>query len=474
MTPEQESQVLAMLSAFQNGKRLIDLPDAVGSNPFNLLVEVLENGESKKAALADMLPYLESECMYGVEWDKTSTSPACTRIGNMNLHRSLPLHNRMRGCLLDDDGKVVKYLDPLDWTHEVRDGSMGQVMTELPMTYFKFETDGNIRRVKFSEYPLPGYKRVRKLYGSSYEPTIDRTNNKLASVVNTTPQYRGGNNQADWDSLYKTELGRPATMKSLTQFRELARARKPNSYEWNANAYLFQKMLYYYFVVEYATRDTQAAYNAELDSNGFHQGGLGAGVTNATNWGDFDGYYPFVPCGITDKLGNRTGQVEFIDIDPDHNITEDVFVPRYRGIENPFGHIWKWTDGILVEIHPDSETGNAVSKVYVCEDPSKFSSTSVANYKYVGLEARENGYVKDIIFGDDGEIIPSEVGGGSTSYFCDYHYTNIPSSTTLRGVLFGGDASNGARAGLVCAYSSSAPSHADTVIGSRLCFIPAE
>ena len=81
--------------------------------------------------------------------------------------------------------------------------------------------------------------------------------------------------------------------------------------------------------------------------------------------------------------------------------------------------------------------------------------------------------MKSVIFGEGGEIIPDVVGGGSTTYFCDYHYTNIPSSgEVLRGVLFGGDAISGANAGLACANSGSAPSSALAGIGSRLCFIP--
>ena len=82
------------------------------------------------------------------------------------------------------------------------------------------------------------------------------------------------------------------------------------------------------------------------------------------------------------------------------------------------------------------------------------------------------GYVKEIIFGESGEIIPALVGGGSTTYFCDYHYTNIPASVALRGVLFGGSAGNGASAGLACALSLSAPSYTSANVGSRLCFIP--
>ena len=54
--------------------------------------------------------------------------------------------------------------------------------------------------------------------------------------------------------------------------------------------------------------------------------------------------------------------------------------------------------------------------------------------------------------GEYGENMPVEVGGGSTTYFADYFYTNIPTSgTAMRGVLFGGSAYNGAAAGLAYA-----------------------
>lgn len=472
LTQAQEAILEQIIEAFQNGKRLTDLPDAIGSNPFDFLVEVSENGESKKAVLASMLPYVEQQCAYGIEFSTSVSSPTCTRIGSTDLHKSLPVQSRMKGVLLDDNGEIVEYLQPRDWTSQVRDGSKGQVMVEIPAHYRKFVTDGAKRQVWLSEVPLPGYHLVPKMYVSAYEATIDRTNNKLASVVNLTAQYRGGNNQSDWDGTYKTELGRPATMKSLTEFRSLARARKANSTEWNCMTYDIQKTLYWLFVVEYATLNTQAAYNGELTAEGFRQGGLGAGVTNATDWATFDGSYPFVPCGHTDSLGNGTGQVEFIDEDTADNITEDVFVPRYRGVENPFGHIWQWTDGILVQVHPSS--GENVNKVFVCSDPSKFSSTSVENYQHVGNEARTSDYVKELIFGEGGEIMPLTVGGGSSTYHCDYHYTDVSvSAITLRGVLFGGGAVSESAAGFASAYSTSAPSSTHAHFGSRLCFIPA-
>ena len=121
----------------------------------------------------------------------------------------------------------------------------------------------------------------------------------------------------------------------------------------------------------------------------------------------------------------------------------------------------------------EANGGDNLSKVFVCEDPSKLNDTNYNGYKHVGNEARTEGFVKEIIFGEEGEIMPSLVGGGSTQFFCDYHYTNIPTTETLRGVLFGGDANSGANDGLACANSSYTPSGSNARIGSRLCFIPA-
>ena len=478
-TPAQEAVLDQIIEAFQNGKRLSDLPDVKGTNPYKLIVEVLdEDGESKKAALATLLPYLEEECSYGVERSLSVSSPACTRVGSPIFHKSLPIHSRMKGCLLDDDGNVTEYLSPKDWTGQTRDGSRGQVMVEVPAHYRKFKEDGDIFGVRVSELPLPGYHYVPKMYISAYEATVQRTGNKLSSVVNKTPDFRGGNNNADWDGSYRSLLGLPATAISRTNFRNYARNRKAGSTEWNCMTYDAQKALYWLFVIEYANLNTQAPFNAELTAEGYRQGGLGAGVTNITSakWSAFNNYYPFIPCGYTDTLGNGTGVVPFTmptEYDPEAETAHIEYVPRYRGIENPFGHLWQWTDGINVRISPTEENGgDGLSKVFVCSDPSLFKDNGYDGYSHVGNEARNEGYVKEIIGGEYGEIMPAVVGGGSTTYYCDYHYTNIPTVETLRGVLFGGNAADGAYAGFAYAGSYNAPSGTYAYVGSRLCFLP--
>lgn len=476
LTLEQEATLKQIIEAYQNGKRLSDLPDVSGENLYNLYCEVLEDGESKKASIGTLLPYLEEQCSYGVQFDTTISSFPLTRIGNASLHRMLPIQSCMNGCLLDDEGNVVEYLDQRDWTGHVRDGSRGQVMVEIPMHYRRFVTDGTKRVVRLSEYPLPGYHQVPKMYVSAYEASIERSTGKLCSVVNDGADYRGGRNNASYDGTYRSLLGRPVTSINRTAFRAAARKRNTANSSWNCYLYQVHKALFWLFAVEYATFNSQAAFNAELTSEGYRQGGLGAGVSDwsSSDWSTFNGYYPFVPCGHTDTLGNATGVVAYTAYNADGSELKTSNVPRYRGVENPFGHIWKWTDGINVRISPtEANGGDNLSKVFVCEDPSKLNDTNYNGYKHVGNEARSDGFVKEIIFGEEGEIMPSLVGGGSTQFFCDYHYTNILTTETLRGVLFGGSAHNGAFGGLAYAASTNAPSNSLTSFGSRLCFIPA-
>lgn len=476
--------------------------------------------------------YEEEIPWYGIEFDTTDPSPDVKRIGNMKMHRTLPVQSQMRGCLLNDDGTVAKYLDAADWTSETRDGSAGQVMVEMPKdAYWRFETWGTKRRVKFATTALPGFTRTPQGYDSAYEASVQRSASKLCSVVNTDADYRGGNNSSDRDGTYRSQLGLPATAISRTNFRTYARNRNADSSEWNCMTYDFQKLVYWLFAVEYATLNTQKTFNADRDADGLAQGGLGAGVTtvNYNRWHNFNGVYPFIPCGHTDSLGNGTGQIQFTmpfeyDASPSSSTGlgnnyvgeylsdtaytsgqfvsqgEDLYecisdteagtpltdtihfskvtrtavqVPRYRGLENPFGHIWQWTDGINVRISPDSDNGgDGLSKVFVTDNPEYFNDSNYDNMSYIGNEARSDGYIKEIIFGEGGEIMPSVVGGSSTTYFCDYHYTNIPATETLRGVLFGGNANSGANAGFGSAYSYYAPSKTSAHIGSRLCFIP--
>ena len=425
-------------------------------------------------------PTFPYDYFYGIQWDSTVADSACTRLGRPELHVSLPIQSRMRRCLLNDEGQVVTYLHANDSTKTDTGGAAdltgasGQVMVEIPAHYRKFEVEGTIFRCLLSEYALPGFHFVPLSYRSAYEASLDRTNNKLASVVNTTAQYRGGGNNSDWDGTYRSLLGRPATAISLTNFRTYARNRGEaglNGAGWNCDVYEIQKACYWLYAVEYANLNCQLAYNAEPTSEGYKQGGLGDGVTSISDWNGYNGYYPFVPCGVTNSLGNKTGVVIYNALNEDGSTRYAAPVPSYRGLENPFGHIWSWTDGCKCNIQTAEQGG--VSEFFVCTDPAKFHSSSYDGYEKRGELPRSEGYVKAMLVGEYGENMPQAVGASSSTYFADYFYTALSSNNGQSGVLFGGVAHSGASAGLSYASTSYAASLTSAYFGSRLCFIPA-
>lgn len=422
-------------------------------------------------------PQFPYDYFYGIEWDVTVSNPVVTRIGKNELHQSLPIQSKMRRCILKDDGTVNYYLHANDSTkrdtgsNAVLDGTDGMVMVELPEMYVRFETEGNKRRCMISDYPLPGFMLWKKDYVSAYEATVERATSKLASVMNQTPEFRGGSNNAAWDAETRSFLGKPASSISLTNFRTYARNR--GSVNWNCNTYGIQRKLWWLFAVEYANFNSQEPFNAALSGEGYRQGGLGNGVTdlNATKWSTFNNQSPFVPCGYTNSLGNNTGVIAFQMPAEYDAVTFTTNVPSYRGVENPFGHIWKWTDGCKALIQSVND-GNT-SEFYAAENSADYSSDGIAGYKLRGLLPRGNGYIKEMLFGELGDIMPLSIGGGTTTYFCDYFYTSVPvTGISERGVLFGGSAYHGASAGFVCSYTNNTASYASAYIGSRLCFIP--
>ena len=313
------------------------------------------------------------------------------------------------------------------------------------------------------------------MYVSAYEASLQRSTNKLSSVVNMSVDYRGGNNTEGYDGTYRTLLGRPVTRLGLQTLREYARNRKPNTSEWNCYVYDIHKTILWLFAVEYATLNTQKEFNESKDNDGFSQGGLGNGVTTVSleNWRNYNGNNPFIPCGHSDVFGNNTGIIQHNAFWHDGYLMVKSNVPRYRGIENPFGHIWKWVDGVKIKVSQSGlNDGDELSKAFVCLNPAFFSDDSYDGYEFVGNESRSNGYIKKIIFGNNGEMIPLEIGAGSTSYFCDCNYVDIGNPKVDRSVLIGGASDVGACSGLFS--KSSNYTHTDTSenFGTRLCFIP--
>lgn len=416
------------------------------------------------------IPDLEERYAYGVEWDTASSSPDGVRVGNMQLHRELPVQSKMRRCLLDRDGGVKEYLDnELSWGGSYLDYA---VMTEMPEHWYKLYFNGTKFRMMLSEIPLPGYKHVDKFYISTYEARMYRTDNLLCSAAGASKlsdpnsiHFRGGDNTAEWDDTYRSLLGRPVTNLTRDQFRQAARKRGSG---WEMYTYNAHKILFWLFAVEYATLDSQKPFNAQKDANGFAQGGLGPGPTQMTDWTNFNNVNPLIPCGYTNEFGNGSGEKAYVVKNASGGTHATLMANRYRGIENPFGHIWKYTDGANIQV----TTGDAgLSVLWTTDDPSNFSDTSYTGYDKKGNICRTNGYAKKMLLGEDGDIVATEVGGSSSTYWCDYYYA-YTSDNRMQVVLVGGNAEYGSIAGLACVNANLAPSAAARYFGSRLCFFP--
>lgn len=421
-------------------------------------------------------PQYPYDMWYGIEWDVTVSNPKPTRIGKMELHASLPVQSLMRRCVLRDDGTIAYYLHANDSTkmdnsaESKLDGTDGQVMVEIPSCYVKFEADGDKRRFFMSTHELPGFHKWERCFVSAYEATIQRSTSKLSSVVNATADYRGGNNDASKDGKFNSQLGRPATNFNSKQARTFARNR--GSSNWNCHTYHAQNVLFWFFAVEYCNFNSQDTFNASVDDNGYRQGGLGKGITDLSNRGKF-GYYPPVPCGVTNSIGNKSGFVEYVCVKSDDGslAPQTLQVNSYRGVENPFGHCWKITDGAKCLIQSDADGGR--SEFYVCDDKEKWNSNNTTDYEFRGLLPRLEGYAKEVILGEFGEIMPLNTGASSATCFCDYFYTKIPSNdVSERVILFGGYANAGVNAGLTSVSTNWTADIAIEGGGSRLCFIP--
>ena len=403
---------------------------------------------------------------YGIEWDITVADSACTRIGNMSMHHTLPIQSAFKGCVAKGN-KIQYYLDPNDWSKKadgspsVLDGTDGDVRVDTGnVWYYKGFENGNKRQFRMSLTKVDDtWTEVPRLLISAWGVTLDRTNvnaPKACIVMNTSANYRGGNNDNSLDSYLDTlpcrsNLGKPATNVSRINMRTYM-ANADNNQE--ILCYDFYKAIVWCYYVEYANFNCQLPFNAELTSEGYHQGGLGNGLTTFSqqNARDrFNNFNPITPCGYLNDIGNFSGVKELsiptIVINDSYTINAITLTPcKYRGFENLFGDYYKNLEGIILQ---KSDT-NSTNLIYVTSDNIKFDD-DILNKEIRGNEAKNNGYIKTFVFGNKAEIVAATIEATPIIYKTDYHYTD--NSTNKKTLLVGGNANDGDFAGF--GYSNS-------------------
>lgn len=519
------------------------------------------SGEAKWEDLANMFTGLEEVLGYGVQFDTIVSDPHLTRIGNMSLHKSLPIQSQLKGCIAQGD-KVIYWLNESDWRFRkkaitksveltvagdvytmvadvfntlqydkqwvkvdgvacqissidtstntatllvngqlkalslesatksielgaVLNGYDGTVRVYCPAFYIKSTVAGNVAKVWLSTVKIDDtYTYQPEILVDAYRSTVlntvpenmgylsNLTVNSAVSVVNTNAYCRGGGNRSGSDQYlatdpFRTDLGKPRTNISRATMR---------TYSRNANSQMlsydqYKNIFYWLYVVEYANFNSQEAYNATLTDEGYRQGGMGASITTMDKWDEYNGYCPLTPCGYGNTLGNGTGLVsltipEFTyGADNTVRAAQTMQMARWRGFDNPFGDIWTNLDGIIIDADADNHPNN-MNYVYTCQDASKYADTLNDSYVKVGEEIHQNGYTKSFDLGDAAHIIPHVMGGDTTKYICDYHWTGSKDKT-LRTLIVGSNANNGAYAGLGGFHSAGGVSDAGTGVGFR-------
>ena len=427
------------------------------------------DGLNVNAGVISIAPdYLVDMLSYGVEWDITVADPTCTRIGNPLFHKSLPIQSEYKGCVVKN-GKLQYYLNPNDWTKTSNgsnsnlDGTDGDVMIHTPKFYGKSGSNGNKRWVRISTVKVDAsWVEIPEMFISAYRNTIytDGDTTKIASVVSTDAKYRGGGRRSAYDEYlstdqFKTDLGKPVSNISRATMRTYAAATGQEllCYEF------YKWILYWNYVIEYANFNSQKEFNSELTSDGYHQGGLGPGLTTWDwgLWGTYNGYYAITPCGYTNEFGNFSG-VKAIQI---QSPEKTLYANRWRGFENPFGDIWTNLEGIVIK----RDAAKANSNVYTTTDVSKYGE-DYSLFDIAGVEISQDGFIGTFDLGSKAEIIPSSISGSESTYKCDYHWCNVDSveNRTLR---VGGGADHGGSAGLGSFNSGNGVGIASANVGFR-------
>ena len=413
----------------------------------------------------------ENELWYGVKFDlANSSSPDGVRTGNMEMHRTLPIQSKMRGCTISNTDNTKKYLKANDWT-KWEDGTTSsqdssgvgvEAFVEIPEHYrLLIATPDNTVEIRMSEYNLPGYTKVEKKYIGAYEGSVNLDSSSHNNLLRT--QVRNA---------------APIVSKTITEFQTMARNNNRTN-NWNIYTYDAHRDLTWLFVVEYATLNSQKAFNANLTAEGYHQGGLGEGVTTTSVTVNGTTTYSFVPCGTTNSLGNGTGIIEYTHTNTNAEGTSTgtkMFnVPRYRGIENPFGHVWKNVIDVVV-----AGTDNSV---YICKDYTKFgtfeggTNPTAEQLIAAGYELQDfkestitGQYVKKLVNNNQADLFPTVVGNGAsaTTYYCDYHWTSA--TATPRTLLIGGSSGVGSSAGLFGLRSNLMLGASSASVGTRITF----
>lgn len=426
----------------------------------NVLTASPVNTQPQNFVLGEIVT-LDAPDWYGVSWSETSSNPDCTRIGNMDMHRTLPIQSMMKpfafNCgqphFKDQYVPVKENFTSGQYSHNVND-SLSQatndvnIMIKIPEFWYTDDYNFNTKthNLKICQHAKSGWNHHKEAYVSAYE--LYNLNGRAISKRENIPTVN-----------FTRANGR--TWARANGFDGEAK--------WNLYTYEEHRAICHLFLVEYATRNSQKAVNTTLTIEGFRQGGLGSGCTTGTATINGATTYSFIPTGSSDSLGSGSGEVTVTIQQTDssgHNTsTITRKCNRYRGIENPFGHIWKHIDDVISVYNGGYRTW------YKSIKPNQFADNKNVSYKPLTTAVVVTGYKTEIRATPTCDFFAAACTNGSEStYWCDYNWDNTDTSEHC--LLISGHSDDGGGAGLFYLYSANGVGHSGASVGSRLTYLP--
>lgn len=368
--------------------------------------------------------------VFGVSWDSSNPSTALTRLTKANDPNKLvtvdittepvpavgtgsgssPFDNYMPWMgmeeynIINTSGKVLNKKGESGFT---RTNISVPVMVKIPEFYYKIERVGSIFRYYVADGPVDGLS-LHPGSGDNYLGRYEAGEASSGTMGLILASYSGTT---------------PSVSKTRSTFRDYARNMASGFQLRDIAAWCAYDLLY---LVEYADWDSQKKIGQGLSNNP---------SVNKT--------------GLTDAMVYHTGRAH----------SGDNAAVQYRGVENPWGNVREWVDGINFQNRT----------AYICTDPTKYADDTTANYTSTGVTlSSTTGWIKGLGLSTDfpWAYLPNEPGGSSTTYIPDYMY----SGGGRRVLNVGGSYSKRLNGGQFYFDASNTSSDKNSDLGARLQF----
>lgn len=381
------------------------LTDAIADN--------LSTNQAATTAFVQRALYLNTPMYYGVSWDESADtyvrtgSLAGLAAGSKPLEALLHVQAKMRRCVINDAGVVQYYLCATNSAYKedgitasVLTGADGQVMVEIPKFWYRHSYAGTTHTWEVSPISLAGFDvnpafmsgatELDYIYAGAYEGILFDTSTGLYD------SYATGDvldfTATTGDKLSSVTAKVPVSNGTRANFRAIAANRGPG---WTQELYDMRSAVQLLYLTEYASFNSQSV--------------LGLGICNVNDWAATS-YYPFAPSGNSNGIGNATGNTAGAVAG---TASEASKYMSYRGIENFYGHLWKWLDGINTNSN----------RSYICNVAANLADDTASNYTDIGINNKaDDGYQNTLLNISRGFLPANTADADAATKITDYYY----------------------------------------------------